>query len=246
MQVATAAAMDKHPICFRFPRGNGLGVDLNAAGIEGFKGVPMEVPRQLTCLCGIAAPASELRWTICDLQMSSCCITAPKNQVLVFLEQTPACVKAVSRGACAWRRCTTCSTVCGCCCGCNLHDLPCLASGTLAEGPQPDERQLHPAQIGKGVLRREGADVALLGYGTMVHTCLAAAEQLAKSGIEVRSRCSCELLWMANLQLTIFSMGSHTVFASMKHLRCRPLSWTRDSASRWMRACCASWRPATR
>ncbi len=79
LQVATAAAMDKHPICFRFPRGNGLGVDLKAAGIEGFKGVPMEVPRQLTCLCGIAAPASELR--ICDLHLSSCCITAPKNQV---------------------------------------------------------------------------------------------------------------------------------------------------------------------
>jgi 1-deoxy-D-xylulose-5-phosphate synthase len=78
--VATAAAMDKHPICFRFPRGNGLGVDLTAAGIQGFKGVPME--------------------------------------------------------------------------------------------------------IGKGLMRREGADVALVGYGTMVQTCLAAAEQLAKSGIE--------------------------------------------------------------
>ncbi len=50
-----------------------------------------------------------------------------------------------------------------------------------------DLKQLHPAQIGKGVLRREGADVALVGYGTMVHTCLAAAEQLAKSGIEVRA-----------------------------------------------------------
>jgi Transketolase, pyrimidine binding domain len=43
LQVATAAAMDKHPICFRFPRGNGVGVDLAAAGITGFKGVPMEV-----------------------------------------------------------------------------------------------------------------------------------------------------------------------------------------------------------
>lgn len=35
--------MDKHPICFRFPRGNGVGVDLAAAGITGFKGVPIEV-----------------------------------------------------------------------------------------------------------------------------------------------------------------------------------------------------------
>ena len=50
LQVATAAAMDKHPICFRFPRGNGVGVDLAAAGITGFKGVPMEV--RLVSVCG--------------------------------------------------------------------------------------------------------------------------------------------------------------------------------------------------
>lgn len=43
VQVATAAKMDKHPICFRFPRGNGIGVDLSAAGIRDFKGTPIEV-----------------------------------------------------------------------------------------------------------------------------------------------------------------------------------------------------------
>ncbi len=43
LQVATSTAMDKHPICFRFPRGNGIGVDLAAAGITGFKGTPIEV-----------------------------------------------------------------------------------------------------------------------------------------------------------------------------------------------------------
>lgn len=78
--VATAAKMDEHPIAFRFPRGNGVGVDLQAEGIVNFKGTPME--------------------------------------------------------------------------------------------------------IGKGVIRREGSDIALVGYGTMVQTCLVAAETLAKSGIE--------------------------------------------------------------
>jgi 1-deoxy-D-xylulose-5-phosphate synthase len=38
-------------------------------------------------------------------------------------------------------------------------------------------------QIGKGVVRREGTDVALLGYGTMVNDCLAAAEVLAQQKI---------------------------------------------------------------
>jgi hypothetical protein len=33
VQVATAAAIDDRPSCFRFPRGNGLGLDLAAAGI---------------------------------------------------------------------------------------------------------------------------------------------------------------------------------------------------------------------
>ena len=41
--VATAAAMDRHPICFRFPRGNALGLDLTAHGIIGYKGQPMQV-----------------------------------------------------------------------------------------------------------------------------------------------------------------------------------------------------------
>ena len=41
--VATAAAMDRHPICFRFPRGNALGLDLAGHGIVGYKGTPIEV-----------------------------------------------------------------------------------------------------------------------------------------------------------------------------------------------------------
>jgi 1-deoxy-D-xylulose-5-phosphate synthase len=43
--VATAAAIDDRPSCFRFPRGNGIGVDLQAAGIDPtlLKGTPLEV-----------------------------------------------------------------------------------------------------------------------------------------------------------------------------------------------------------
>ncbi|RMZ52631.1 hypothetical protein APUTEX25_000750 [Auxenochlorella protothecoides] len=78
--VATAAAIDDRPSAFRFPRGNGLGVDLAAAGVtDDLKGQPMEV--------------------------------------------------------------------------------------------------------GRGVVRRGGADVALLGYGTCVNACLAAADLLAAQGV---------------------------------------------------------------
>ncbi|KAG7669017.1 hypothetical protein Ndes2526B_g00737 [Nannochloris sp. 'desiccata'] len=42
--VATAAAIDDKPSCFRFPRGNGIGVDLAAEGITAdLKGTPMEI-----------------------------------------------------------------------------------------------------------------------------------------------------------------------------------------------------------
>ncbi|KAF5842224.1 1-deoxy-D-xylulose-5-phosphate synthase-domain-containing protein [Dunaliella salina] len=41
--VATAAAIDDRPSCFQFPRGNGIGVDLEAAGIKDMKGTPLEV-----------------------------------------------------------------------------------------------------------------------------------------------------------------------------------------------------------
>lgn len=41
--VATAASIDDRPSCFRFPRGNGLGMDLAAEGITAdFKGTPLE------------------------------------------------------------------------------------------------------------------------------------------------------------------------------------------------------------
>ena len=41
----------------------------------------------------------------------------------------------------------------------------------------------HLVQVGRGVVRRSGKDVALVGYGTAVNNCLAAAELLAANGI---------------------------------------------------------------
>lgn len=42
--VATAIAIDDQPSCFRFPRGNGLGVDLAQYGVaKNHKGTPWEV-----------------------------------------------------------------------------------------------------------------------------------------------------------------------------------------------------------
>jgi 1-deoxy-D-xylulose-5-phosphate synthase len=41
--IATAAAMDDLPCAFRYPRGNGVGVDMAAAGVVGMKGKPLEI-----------------------------------------------------------------------------------------------------------------------------------------------------------------------------------------------------------
>lgn len=46
--VATAVAIDDKPSCFRYPRGNGIGVDLAAEGIgKDLKGTPLEVGKGL-------------------------------------------------------------------------------------------------------------------------------------------------------------------------------------------------------
>lgn len=46
--VATAAAIDDAPSCFRFPRGEGLGVDLEKAGVQSnLKGKAWEVSPDL-------------------------------------------------------------------------------------------------------------------------------------------------------------------------------------------------------
>ena len=50
--------------------------------------------------------------------------------------------------------------------------------------PLPEEPQV--LEVGKSVLRRDGDDVALLAFGSMVKPALEAAELLAQSGIEAR------------------------------------------------------------
>ena len=39
-----------------------------------------------------------------------------------------------------------------------------------------------PLEVGKGIIRRGGKDVALMGYGSMVNPCLEAADMLQKVG----------------------------------------------------------------
>eukprot|EP00878_Enallax_costatus_P000400 GHUV01000488.1.p1 GENE.GHUV01000488.1~~GHUV01000488.1.p1 ORF type:complete len:739 (+),score=252.51 GHUV01000488.1:855-3071(+) len=65
--VATAVAIDDRPSCFRFPRGNGIGVDLAAEGItKDLKGTPLEVGRGIVrrqgkdvCLLAYGSAANE-------------------------------------------------------------------------------------------------------------------------------------------------------------------------------------------
>ncbi|GFR44180.1 hypothetical protein Agub_g5355 [Astrephomene gubernaculifera] len=65
--VATAAAIDDAPSCFRFPRGNGLGLDLSQYGIgKDLKGTPLEVGKGVVrragkdvCLLAYGSSANE-------------------------------------------------------------------------------------------------------------------------------------------------------------------------------------------
>lgn len=50
--VATAAAIDDRPSCFRYPRGNGVGVELP----PGNKGIPLEVWLNLYSSCFLRRP----------------------------------------------------------------------------------------------------------------------------------------------------------------------------------------------
>ena len=55
----------------------------------------------------------------------------------------------------------------------------------------PDLREVLPgadtiSELGKGCLRRDGSDVAIVTYGAMVHRSLEAAEALGSDGIECR------------------------------------------------------------
>lgn len=49
-------------------------------------------------------------------------------------------------------------------------------------GEVPEEA--YTVELGKADVKREGKDVTLIAYGAMVHTCLKAAEELEKDGID--------------------------------------------------------------
>ena len=50
------------------------------------------------------------------------------------------------------------------------------------KGPVPEESYVVP--LGKADIKREGRDVTLVAFAKMVHTALAAADELSKSGIQ--------------------------------------------------------------
>jgi pyruvate dehydrogenase E1 component subunit beta len=52
------------------------------------------------------------------------------------------------------------------------------------KGEVPDEGEEYTVPLNRGVIKREGSDVTLVTFSRMVHICMQAAEELAKSGIE--------------------------------------------------------------
>jgi 1-deoxy-D-xylulose-5-phosphate synthase len=70
-----------------------------------------------------------------------------------------------------------------------LHPHPCsfprgngIGIDLAAEGISADFKG-RPLEVGKGVVRREGTDVAIVAYGSSVNDALVAAELLARSGV---------------------------------------------------------------
>jgi deoxyxylulose-5-phosphate synthase len=158
--VATSVAIDDTPSCFRFPRGNGIGVDLAAEGIgKDLKGTPLEVRRaRRVCVWGSGRRA--LRAPL------------PGNM--------RACVRA--RGCvCAGGAAQPGSAPSGVALG--ARTTLDTARTKTHHGLLHTQTHAHAQQVGKGVVRRQGKDVALLAYGSSVNEALAAAELLARSGV---------------------------------------------------------------
>ncbi|KAF3781735.1 putative 1-deoxy-D-xylulose-5-phosphate synthase [Nymphaea thermarum] len=57
--------------------------------------------------------------------------------------------------------------------------------GAIVELRKPPFCSVEPLEIGKGNVVAEGQDVALLGYGVMVHNCLQAKSLLANLGVQI-------------------------------------------------------------
>lgn len=96
--MATAVQIDDRPSCFRYPRGNGIGIDLKAHGIgPDLKGIPLEIGKGLVrkegsdiCLIGYGAAVNtcmEAREKLAELNISATVIDArfckPLDSVLM-------------------------------------------------------------------------------------------------------------------------------------------------------------------
>ncbi len=87
--VATATAIDDRPSCFRFPRGNGQGLDLSAHGItKDLKGTPLEVGAgagaalswrcvHVACRCSSAGAAGNCVLVLLDHAVAACSLACP-------------------------------------------------------------------------------------------------------------------------------------------------------------------------
>lgn len=183
--------MDKHPICFRFPRGNGVGVDLAAAGITGFKGVPMEV--RLVSAYGTLGTLGDrhmrggqcttqgLRHGYCMAYPPTACRWRGSADIICI-----ACRRRLERVCCVGRAAMWRS----------LDTAPWSRCGTAVR------RRHWSGTAGSSLLAVQAVGRLLLlfcklhsqvcaksveqPHSVVVHmqTCMAAAEQLAKSGIE--------------------------------------------------------------
>lgn len=68
-----------------------------------------------------------------------------------------------------------------------LHPGPAAVRYPRGTGPgTPIEQQLSPVEIGKGVLRRQGRDIAILSFGTLLTSALQAAEGLDATVADMR------------------------------------------------------------
>ena len=159
--VATAVAIDDAPSALRFPRGNGLGVSLAEFGVApNLKGTPWEVRPGSAAAAPLPGLGRHARRPRDAVRLSR--VLAAVGVI------APSCPPMLS---CLWRGGANCSS----------GHLQGLRSGAMKA--MRSSVCLWRLQIGRGVIRRGGKDVALVGYGTMVNNALDAAELLAHSGV---------------------------------------------------------------
>lgn len=86
-------------------------------------------------------------------------------------------------------------------------------------------------QVGKGIVRRSGKDVALVGYGSSVNECLGAAELLSKVKFHAYQTIN---------KMSLSELPSLKTLRGICRLEYPPLLWMLVSANRWIRLSSAS------